>query len=149
IFRQTNGKYFNHILSDLITIYTILEILKKIHREITPLSNQDCFLVFDRTKDYFDFPLHFHPEMELNFISNGNGVRRIIGDSMEEISGLELVLVGSNLYHGWEQYKCTNKNIHEITIQFHHDLFDRSLLQRGIFRPIKYMFDRSVHGMLF
>jgi len=122
---------------------------KKIHREITPLSGQDSFLVFDRTKDFFDFPLHFHPELELNFISNGSGVRRIVGDSIEEIGKYELVLVGSNLYHGWEQHNCKNKNIREITIQFHSDLFNDAFLARSIMKPIKDLFNRSAHGILF
>jgi AraC-like DNA-binding protein len=126
-----------------------MELLKKIHREITPLSNEDSFLVFDRVKDFFDYPVHFHPELELNFISNGKGIRRIVGDSIEEIDNLELVLVGSNLFHGWEQHECTKKNIHEITIQFHNDLFNSAFLGRRIMKPLKDLFDKSAHGILF
>ncbi|MCY2685536.1 AraC family transcriptional regulator [Salinimicrobium sp. TH3] len=121
----------------------------EVHREITPLSPEDSFLVFDRIKDDFDFPIHFHPEYELNFILNGKGVRRVIGDSMEDIEEIELVLVGPNLQHGWELHNCTNKDIHEITIQFHNDLFDEKLLGRRIMKPIKDMFERSAHGILF
>ena len=65
--------------------------VKLIHREITELSPEDSFLVFDRIKDDFDCPIHFHPEFELNFIQNGKGVRRIIGDHIEEIDNIELV----------------------------------------------------------
>ncbi|MBW2962732.1 AraC family transcriptional regulator [Mesonia aestuariivivens] len=119
------------------------------HREITQLAPEDSFLVFDRIKSEFDFPIHFHPEYELNFIHNGKGVRRIVGDSLEEIDDLELVLVGPNLVHGWELHNCKNDNIHEITIQFHNDLFDEKLLSRRIFKPIKDMFNRSNHGILF
>ena len=126
-----------------------MELLKSIHREITPLSNEDSFLVFDRVKDFFDYPVHFHPELELNFISNGKGIRRIVGDSIEEIDDLELVLVGSNLFHGWEQHQCIQKNIHEITIQFHNDLFNSAFLGRRIMKPIKDLFDKSAHGILF
>lgn len=126
-----------------------MDFLKKIHREITPLSNKDSFLVFDRTKDVFDFPLHFHPEMELNFIGNGKGVRRIVGDSIETIEDLELVLVGPNLHHGWEQHECTRKNIREITVQFDGDLFDERFLGRSIMKPLKNLFDRAMHGILF
>ncbi len=119
------------------------------HREITPLAPEDSFLVFDRIKDDFDFPVHFHPEFELNFILNGKGVRRVIGDSMEEISDIELVLVGPNLQHGWQLHNCKSKVIHEITIQFHNDLFDTKLLARRIMKPIRDMFERSSHGILF
>lgn len=123
--------------------------ISKIHREITPLSMEDSFLVFDRVKDNFDFPIHYHPEYEINFIQNGKGVKRVVGDHIEEIDDIELVLVGPNLYHGWEMNKCKNKKIHEITIQFHNDLFTDSLLSRRIMASIKDMFNRSIHGILF
>ena len=123
--------------------------LTNFYREIPPLSAGDSFLVFDRTKDNFDFPVHYHPEFEINFIKNGKGVKRVVGDNIEEIDEVELVLVGPNLYHGWELHKCTNKEIREITIQFHNDLFHESMLSRRIMHPIKDMFNRSIHGILF
>ena len=122
--------------------------LTNFYREIPPLSAGDSFLVFDRTKDNFDFPVHYHPEFEINFIKNGKGVKRVVGDNIEEIDEVELVLVGPNLYHGWELHKCTNKEIREITIQFHNDLFHESMLSRRIMHPIKDMFNRSIHGIL-
>lgn len=113
------------------------------------MSSQDCYLVVERTKDFFDYPIHYHPEFELNFVFGAQGVRRVIGDSIEEINDLDLVLVGPNLYHVWEQYRCTKKNIREVTVQFHQDLFDEAFLNRGIMKPIKDMLARSVHGILF
>ena len=118
-------------------------------REIPPLSSLDSFLVFDRVKDEFDFPVHFHPEYEINFIENGKGVKRIMGDSIEEIDDIELVFVGPNLYHAWETHKCKEKRIHEITIQCDGQLFDTSLLSRRIMRPIRDLFNRSTHGVVF
>lgn len=123
--------------------------LKKFYREIPPLSPQDSFLVFDRVKDTFDFPVHYHPEFEINFILNGKGVKRVVGDNIEEIDSVELVLIGPNLYHGWELNTCSSKKIHEITIQFDNNLFPDSLLSRRIMNPIKEMFNRSIHGILF
>ncbi len=119
------------------------------YREIAPLSPEDSFLVFDRVKNRFDFPIHYHPELEINFIYNGRGVKRVVGDHIGEIGDIELVLVGPNLYHGWQLHKCQNDKIHEITIQFHNDLFPDSLLMRRIMSPIKEMFNRSIHGILF
>ncbi|OUR97628.1 AraC family transcriptional regulator [Flavobacteriales bacterium 33_180_T64] len=123
--------------------------LSNIHREITQLTPEDSFLVFDRVKDDFDFPIHFHPELELNFIQNGKGVRRIVGDSVEEIDDIELVLVGPNLVHGWELHNCVCKKIHEITIHINYDLLDEKFLARKIFKPIKDMLSKSTHGILF
>lgn len=122
---------------------------KNIHREITPLTPEDSFLVFERVKNNFDFPVHFHPDYELNFISNGAGVLRVIGDSLEEIENIELVFVGPNLHHGWLMHNCSSDKIHEITVQFHIDLLDSKLLGRRIMKPIKDMFERSSHGILF
>lgn len=119
------------------------------YREITPLSKNDSFIIFDRVKDTFDYPIHHHPEFEINFIENGKGLRRVVGDHIEEIDDIELVLIGPNLYHGWEQHSCKSAKIHEITIQFHNDLFDDSLLDRRIMTDIKEMFNRSIHGILF
>jgi len=126
-----------------------LDILKKIHREIVPLSPEDSFLVGDRTKEFFDYPMHFHPEMELNFVLNGKKARRMVGDSIEKIDDIDLVLIGANLHHVWEQHECTNKKVREVTIQFHNDLFDDVFLNRSVMRPIKDMFERSSHGILF
>lgn len=123
--------------------------IQEAHREITRLIPEDSFLVEERIKDDFDFPIHFHPEYELNFIYRGKGVRRIIGDSTEDIEDLELVLVGPNIVHGWELHKCTCKEIYEITMHIHDDLLNEKTLSRRIFKPIKDMFNRSKHGILF
>jgi AraC-like DNA-binding protein len=122
---------------------------EKILREITPLTPSDCFSIFSRTKNEFDFPLHIHDEIELNFIQNAAGAQRVIGDHVEEIGDIELVLVGSNLQHAWFTHKCKNKIIKEVTIQFHRDLFDEKFLQRNQMSFIRNLFLRSARGVLF
>jgi AraC-like DNA-binding protein len=121
----------------------------KLLREITPLTSSDCFTLFLRTKNKFDFPLHYHEEFELNFIRNGKGAKRVIGNHMEEIGDLELVLVGSNLPHGWFTHKCKSQEIQEITIQFHRDLFDEKFLQRNQMSFIRNLLERSLRGVCF
>ncbi len=118
-------------------------------KEITPLTDSDCFTIFERKKYEFDFPLHYHDEMELNFISNASGARRLVGDHIEKIGDLELVLIGSNLPHVWENHNLGNKEIHEVTIQFHKSLFDNKFLRRNQLRVIREMFEKSKCGILF
>ena len=118
-------------------------------REITPLMQSDCFTLFYRVKKEFDFPLHHHEAFELNFIQNAKGARRVIGDHMEEIDDLELAFVGPNLRHAWFTHKCQSKEIKEITIQFHRDLFDDRFLHRNQMSHIRTMFERSLRGILF
>nr|WP_294894433.1 AraC family transcriptional regulator [uncultured Pedobacter sp.] len=118
-------------------------------REITPLNQNDCFTLFSRNKKNFDFPLHYHEEFELNLILNAGGAKRIVGDHIEVIEDLELVLVGPNLCHAWFNHNCKDKNITEITIQFHKDLFDDSFLRRNQLSFIRNMFEQSRKGILF
>lgn len=121
----------------------------KFLREITPLTPGDCFTLFYRVKSEFDFPLHSHEEFELNFIQHGKGTKRVVGDHIDEIDNLELVLVGPNLQHGWFTNRCKSREIKEITIQFHRDLFDDKFLHRNQMGFIRTMFERSLRGILF
>jgi AraC-like DNA-binding protein len=118
-------------------------------REITPLTQSDCFTLFSRMKTQFDFPLHYHEEFELNFIQNAKNARRVIGDHIEDIEETELVLVGSNLQHAWFTHNCKSKEIREITVQFHKDLFDDKLLRRNQLSFIRTMLEKSLRGILF
>ena len=122
---------------------------QEIMREITPLTQSDCFTLFSRVKKEFDFPLHYHEEYELNLIINAAGAKRIVGDHIEVINELELVLVGPNLYHAWFTHKCESEQITELTIQFHKDLFEDRLLRRNQLSFIKTMFEKAQRGILF
>lgn len=118
-------------------------------REITPLTQSDCFTYFYRAKSEFDFPLHYHDEVELNFIKNARGTKRIIGDHVEEIGDNELVLVGPGMPHGWFGSGFKKNQIEEITIQFHKDFFDEKFLQKNQLSFIRNMLRRSLRGILF
>ena len=104
----------------------------QVMREITPLSDKDCFYIGERIKTEFTYPIHHHDEYELNFIEQAAGVRRVIGDSTEVINDFDLVLItGRDLEHVWEQNECSSKRIHEITIHFSSQLFNESLLNKN------------------
>src|ERR1700753_1169292 len=118
-------------------------------REITPLTPSDCFTIFSRVKQKFDFPLHYHEEYELNLILGGKGVKRVVGGHIEVIDDLELTLLGPNLYHAWFTHQLQNTEVIEVTIQFHKDLFEERFLQRNQLSFIKSMLDRSQRGILF
>lgn len=119
-------------------------------REITPLSDRDCFYIADRRKSEFTYPLHFHKEYELNYIENAEGVRRIVGDSVEVIKNYDLTLItGEQLEHVWEQHECTSRNIREITVQFSSDLFFGNLIDKNQFKSIKTMLERAKKGLNF
>ncbi|MDB5145582.1 MAG: helix-turn-helix protein [Mucilaginibacter sp.] len=118
-------------------------------REITPLTPSDCFTIFSRVKQKFDFPLHYHEEYELNLILNAKGAKRVVGEHIEVIDDLELALIGPNLYHTWFTHQCQSDEITEVTIQFHKDLFDEKFLKRNQLSFLKSMLDHSQRGILF
>lgn len=119
-------------------------------KEITPLSDKDCLYIVERHKSEFLFPLHSHREYELNFIENGTGVLRVVGDSVEEIGPYELTLVaGNELEHAWEQGSCVEGDVREITIQFSPDLFPGDLLNKSQFSSISAMLSKASHGLNF
>lgn len=123
--------------------------MNRITKEITPLTPNDCFTIFSRVKKEFNFPLHYHEEFELNLILNATGAKRIVGDHIEIIDDLELVLVGPNLSHAWFTNKCVSPEIKEVTIQWHKDLFDDKILRRNQLSFIRKMFERSAKGIAF
>lgn len=122
----------------------------ELFKEVSPLSSKDCFILIERQKTNFNFPIHIHPECELNFIENAKGAQRIVGDSIEEIDEEELVLMTNpHLEHAWKDYRNVSKNIHEITIQFHPDLLTDTFLNKNQMISIRQLFRHAERGVAF
>lgn len=112
-------------------------------------SAEDCFRIVERHKRKFTYPAHRHKAVELNFIQNGEGVRRVVRDSREEIGDYELSLIGEDIEHVWEQGDCSSEDVREITIHFPANLFDGNLIEKKQFASIKKMLKDSRHGITF
>ena len=123
--------------------------MNKIITEITPLEKKDCFYLVDRNKESFTFPLHKHEEIELNFVENCSGARRIVGDSIEILGQYDLALIGSNLEHVWEQNVCQHQKVREITIQFEPNLFGDTLLGKSQMNSIQQLLENAKNGIAF
>lgn len=123
----------------------------KIFREITPLRKEDVFTIKDTPNARFDYPLHTHPEFELTLILNSAG-RRIVGDSVERYSGPDLVLIGPEVFHKWDdddlppERKSTAR---AFVIQFEPSLFSETLLSKQDFYPIKSLLNEAKRGIAF
>lgn len=122
----------------------------ELFKEVSPLSSKDCFILIERQKSNFNFPIHVHPEYELNYIENAKGAQRIVGDSIEEIENEELVLITNpRLEHAWTDYHNQSKEIHEITIQFHSDLLKEEFLNKNQLISIQELFKHAEKGVTF
>lgn len=117
--------------------------------EITRLAEKDSYHLCERYKKLHTYPLHRHAEMEINFIENCAGNRRIIGDNIEVLGNYDLVLMGGGLEHTWEQHECTSTNIREITIHFSKDLFAQSFLSKTHMQPLADLLARADVGVAF
>lgn len=73
--------------------------MKILQTEISPGINSYLSLI-ERDDAFFKAPFHFHPEMELVYITESFG-QRIIGDVIEPFAEGDMVFIGSNLPHIW------------------------------------------------
>lgn len=123
----------------------------KIYRELTPITGEDVFGIFNHPDAQFTYPVHRHPEYEINLIMNGSG-NRIIGDKMEKYDEIDLVLLGPNLSHKWDDTD-TNRgkfpSTHAIVLQFEEAFATNPLLDKILLHPIKKMLRYSVRGIEF
>lgn len=119
--------------------------------EITLLNERaECLHLEKRTKNTFDYPLHKHKELEINYVEGGNGLMRIVGDSVEPVQDQDLAIVGSGLEHQWaEPQGFEEHEMHEITIHFSRSLLGEELLANQYFKGINMLFQRSQRGMCF
>ena len=76
------------------------------------------FSVVSYTNPYFAAPLHIHPEYELILIEEGKGLS-FVGDSIQELSPGNFMLIGKNLPHLWlsaDEYYQNSGLFHGLSI---------------------------------
>lgn len=119
--------------------------MTEIQQEICPITGDDLFIILDRPNVKFEYPIHCHPEYEINVVINTNGTR-VVGDCEESFSGLDFVMIGPYVSHVW---KSDSENNHEITIQFSEDLLNYHIMNKRLFIPIKQLLMDSLQGLHF
>ena len=118
-------------------------------KEFVLLPESDCFALKTRTLSRLDIPFHFHSEFELTLLENGRGGRRIISHHLEETSDQELVLIGPDLKHGWQGYRCRSKDVTETSLHFHSNLFSKDFLRRYPVKNIQTLLSNASKGVCF
>lgn len=91
--------------------------MKAKFEDIPSLKGASSFHAYRFQVPFFEFKWHYHPEYELTYIVKGSGYR-IVGNSYEQYSDGDLVLLGSNLPHTWTSKSGNTIESDAIVIQF-------------------------------
>jgi len=118
-----------------------------------PIELQTSFSIRHNKKPNFGTLWHYHPELELNYIIKGEGVR-FVGDNISNFSAGDMVLLGEKLPHTWrckEEYFQNNPNteVEAIVIHFSPDCLGKDLLQLPEAYLIPKLFEKAKKGMVF
>jgi len=90
---------------------------------------------------------HMHPELELVYVSGGNG-KRHVGNHLSYFSGGELIFMGSNLPHSGFSDRLYNKQT-ETVVQFHPEFLGETFFNCPENKAIRELFTLAKQGITF
>src|ERR1700744_4419837 len=93
---------------------------------------------------------HFHPEYQLTYGRRSTG-HRLVGDNIAPLHAGDMVLVGSNLPHVWQQENTQSSNtqpaVHAIIIRFLETFAGRDFLKIPEMESVRRLLRRSARGL--
>ncbi len=110
-------------------------------------SKEDSFSLNEIVLRYFDAPFHFHPEIELTYVLEGNG-RRFVGNDVASFQAGDLVLIGKNLPHFWYSNRDYKSESKAIVVQFDVDFLGAHTFDNYNFQHIKNLLKEAQRGIL-
>ncbi|MBS1599482.1 MAG: helix-turn-helix domain-containing protein [Bacteroidetes bacterium] len=84
----------------------------------------------------FDYPWHYHPELELTYILSNRGTR-YVGNSIETFEEDDFVLLGSNLPHCWIKSTDHQETSSAIVIYMFKSFVENELFSTQEFNAIQ------------
>ncbi|MGJ7033084.1 AraC family transcriptional regulator [Niabella hirudinis] len=101
---------------------------------------------------YLDAPFHFHQLCELVWIEKSYG-KRVVGDNVGNFEEGDLVLMGPNLPHIWQNDRAfaeeEDNGVKSTVIYFPPDFLLNLTDEQNMIRPITELIQRSQRGILF
>jgi len=92
---------------------------------------------------------HFHPEYQLTLVLKSSG-HRLVGDNITPLKAGDLVLVGSNLPHVWQQdeeHHGSPTAVHAIVVRFLETFLGSHFLETPEAQPVRRLFKRAARGL--
>ncbi len=105
--------------------------MKKTNKNVILEHIHESFRVKDDILPYISTPLHYHPHYELVWIKKGLG-KRIVGDHIDRFKEGDMVLLGPNLPHVWENDEIYHEGhpdlkVDVFVVHFTDDIIDNLL----------------------
>lgn len=102
---------------------------------------------------HFVVPWHFHPAIEIMYITSGVGTR-FVGDHIESYSEGDICMIGPNLPHEWRNSKSffdkeSNLRATCICLFFKREIFDPNFIRLPEMNNIRNLIERSRRGIKF
>jgi AraC-like DNA-binding protein len=118
--------------------------------EQTPRAQWESFHCEVVRGDSYNAAWHFHPEYQLTLVIRTNG-HRLVGDQIAPLHAGDLVLVGSNLPHVWQQDENRNGGpipaVHAIIVRFLETFAGKDFLEIPEMEPVRRLLRRSARGL--
>ncbi|MBN7816307.1 AraC family transcriptional regulator [Algoriphagus pacificus] len=108
-------------------------------------------LRFDK-KPNFGSIWHFHPEIEIHYITKGEGTE-YIGDNIRNFSDGDMILLGENLPHTWrckEAYfqEGTELQVEAYVLHFHPHFLGEQFLKIPESQSLTVLFEKAKQGLI-
>ena len=125
--------------------------MKPILEKLTTLEPQYSFVLQKDEYQYYPTPWHYHPEYELVLVVRSTG-QRIVGDSIEGFADGDMVLIGPNLPHvfnnGPEYYEGSSSlKAEAIVIHFNEEFAGKEFFELPEMAAVKNLLYDSRWGL--
>lgn len=115
------------------------------------IPDDEVFIIKRHRVSHFTTPRHYHRELEIKFMTEGNG-KGYIGDTIYEYSKNDLVLLGPNIPHHWESSDHFAKSgimAECVYIQFREECLGNEFLEKIDNGVVAKLFQNSRSGIHF
>jgi AraC-like DNA-binding protein/quercetin dioxygenase-like cupin family protein len=120
--------------------------MKPAYKSVSLMDSRTFRVIRQENKQEFEFPWHYHPEFELTYISNSQGLR-YVGNNIENFYENDLVLLGSNLPHCWINSEDQEESSKAVVIYLNEELV--KWLSEDQFNSVRSLFNKSCQGIKF
>jgi AraC-like DNA-binding protein len=118
--------------------------------EKTPHSQWESFHCEVVRGDSYNAAWHFHPEYQITLVIKSCGYR-LVGDNIAPLHVGDLVLVGSNLPHVWQQENPsrpdTGDGVHAVIVRFLETFAGKDFLEIPEMKSVRALLRRSIRGL--